>query len=257
MCLLAFSYKQHPNYPFILVANRDEFFQRPTTALAAWQDSPHIVGGRDSLAGGSWLAASSTGKLAAVTNHRDGTRAVDPNARSRGHLISNFLNGDASAFEYYQQLQPIANQFSGFNLILLDQSGLFYLSNRSDNNQQLKQGLYGLSNAFLDSPWPKTVALKQRLQTQLDQQQLNSSLLLPLLRDSQTAHDDELPETGISKTREKQLSSCFINTGDYGTRASTAVYLDTEGKLTIAEQSFDSEGKTEFNQQIIEFGTLS
>ena len=82
MCIIALSYQQHPDYPLLLAANRDEFFARPTAALDWWPDG-QILAGTDLQAGGTWLGASRSGRMAALTNFRD-PRANQPPIRDQG-----------------------------------------------------------------------------------------------------------------------------------------------------------------------------
>ena len=56
MCLILLSYKQHPIYPLILAANRDEFYDRPSAPASIWSDIPDVLGGRDLKEGGRGLA---------------------------------------------------------------------------------------------------------------------------------------------------------------------------------------------------------
>ena len=245
MCLIAFAYRLLPDYPLVLIANRDEFYQRPSQTMSFWEDDPDILGGRDLEAGGSWLALHRDGRLAAVTNHRNG-KARQTDALSRGHLIRDYLANTESAAEFSSKLRGQMDQYGGFNLLLGDQQGLYYLSNRGGGSQALAPGLYGLSNAHLDSPWPKTEALKQRLARYLEQQPSpDCDDLLPLMWHRETAANHLLPDTGISHTWEKLLSSCFIQSPElgYGTRATTALLQHRDGRISISEQNFSAEGK--------------
>lgn len=245
MCLIAFSYRQHPDFPLILIANRDEFYARPSRPLDFWHDHDHILGGRDLEQGGSWLALDRNGRLAAVTNHRDG-RNRQTDKRSRGHLIRDYLASEQSAAEFGLRLQREGAHYGGFNLLLGDRDGLHYLSNRGGGQRRLKPGLYGLSNAHLDTPWPKLAALKQRLHHYLaSQPHPHCDQLLPLLWHTEPADDHQLPDTGISYQWEKLLSSCFIRSEQYGTRASTALIQHRDGRVWVAEQNFSANGRQE------------
>lgn len=250
MCLITFALQQHPDYPLVMVANRDEFYTRPTQSLHAWQEHPDIVGGRDLEQGGSWLAVNAKrGKLAAVTNVRNG-REQNPPLRSRGHLIRDFLNSDLSAAAFAEQLQPHAASYGPFNLLLTDSTGLHYLSNRSSNQLNLAPAVYGLSNASLNTPWPKLTAARTVLTHALATRTLHLDSLVNLLSSPQQATDEQLPDTGISLEWERLLSSCFIHSEHYGTRACTVVLLDTQGQLSILEQCFGSDGKVDTRTQM-------
>jgi len=245
MCLIAFAYQQHPDYPLILIANRDEYYARPSRPAHWWQDAPDILGGQDLQASGSWLALQRDGRFAAVTNHRNG-RLKRNGELSRGKLIRDYLSSDESAASFSAQLSPELDRYGGFNLLLGDSEGLWYLSNRGGGQQQLAPGLYGLSNAFLDSPWPKTAALKARLANYLQTaKQPDPDALLQLMLHSDQASDDALPDTGVPANWEKMLSSCFIRSAemDYGTRATTVLLQHRDGSRILLEQNFTLEGK--------------
>lgn len=255
MCIIAFAWQLLPEHPLVLIANRDEFYPRPSTTMAPWPDAPQIIGGRDLEAGGSWLASHEDGRFAAVTNHRDG-RNKQPAELSRGKLIRDYLTGSDSALVFCQQLQPDLSRYGGFNLLLGDRHGLYYQSNRGGDFRPLTPGLYGLSNALLDSPWPKTDALKQRLADHLSQHpHPEPEQLLPLLWHRDTAADSQLPDTGIRYVWEKLLSACFIQATDqsYGTRASTALVQHKSGQRRLIEQTFTPQGAAQlchFEQQL-------
>ena len=245
MCLILFSYKQHPRYPLIFAANRDEFYGRPASPLAFWDEAPDLLAGRDLKGGGTWLGLSRTGRWAGVTNYREGLK-LKADAPSRGHLITRYLRGNASPEAYLTALDPPADAYNGFNMLLGDTEGLYYFSNRQEGIHRLEPGLYGLSNHLLDTPWPKVVRGKEALRAHLDGEVINPETLLPLLADTAMAADDLLPETGVGIERERVLSSMFIKTPMYGTRASTVFLIDNEGKGTIIERTFPTNGDPAF-----------
>lgn len=265
MCLIAFAVQQHPDYPLVLIANRDEFHRRPSAPADFWDqgtEEKEIFAGKDLLAGGTWLGISTHGSLAAITNYREGN-SDKQNALSRGQLTSDFLMQSQealSAQEYSQKLISDFHQYNGFNLLTLDQSGLFYTSNRSKANQapqQVSTGIHGLSNAQLNTPWPKVVRIKHALQQILSNNQ-NSDLhhdeLLTLLKNKQQPSDSELPNTGVSLEWERTLAPIFIQSPDYGTRASTVITWSIKGEITFTETSFDSKGQ-EFHRALQRIST--
>lgn len=244
MCLITFAYQCHPEYSFILLANRDEFYQRPSDPLAYWDDQPDILAGRDREKLGTWLGINNKGAFTAVTNYRDGARPSGT-LRSRGELTANYLSSDASAVAYVQQLEGSKAQFGEFNLLLADHSGLYSCASRTTGAQKLEPGIYALSNALLDTPWPKLKEVKQNLADQLKQKELNTNSLLKIMRNPTMAHDSDLPSTGISKEWEKQLSSIFIQLETYGTRATTILLQKPNGTTHIIEQNYNANGPTE------------
>ena len=167
MCLIIFSYDMHPLYRLILAANRDEYYNRPTAPLSFWDDEPGILAGRDLKGNGTWLGVTRTGRIAAITNFRETGFQIE-NAPSRGHLISNFLVSKESPKTYMEHVKSMGHKFNGFNLFIGDRSELFYYSNRKNHIEKLKPGLYGVSNRFLNTPWPKVTKAKTGLKKLID-----------------------------------------------------------------------------------------
>ncbi len=241
MCLITFAYKIHPIYNLIVVANRDEFFDRETRPAHQWENPPGIYGGQDLRQGGTWLGINTEGKFTAVTNYRDGTK-LQEGKKSRGLLARDYLSTGKPAPDYLSELQSRANQFGGFNLLCGDVCGLFYLSNAGGEYSKLQAGLYGLSNAYLDVDWPKVKKAKSNLQMLLNHRHMEPRELMQIMHDPQTASDEELPDTGISYEWEKQLSSQFIRVDGYGTRCTTVILQEYSGKTVFFEQEFSQEG---------------
>lgn len=239
MCIIALSYRQHPDYPLLLAANRDEFFHRPTAKADWWPDHPDILGGRDLQAGGSWLGVSRNGRVAALTNFRNPAANIE-GAPSRGKLVSHFLQGDTSAIAYATQLAPELAAYNGFNLLLFDGQQLAYVSSTESRIEVLPPGLFVVSNHVLDTPWPKVEKLKQGLTQHLAEQQLDEAALFGLLADRETPPDACLPDTGIGLEWERRLASIFVAAPGYGTRASTLLRLGKH-QIDLVERSFASD----------------
>lgn len=241
MCLITFAYRSHPEYSFILLANRDEFYQRPTLDMAYWQDSPEILAGRDLEQGGTWLGINKHGNFATVTNYRDG-RKRDNHVRSRGHLTRDYLSRRTHAQDFLHTLEAEQDTFGAFNLLLGDRHGLHYLSNRGAAAQTLSPGIYGLSNALLNSPWPKLLKVRDGLRAHMKSSNINTNHLIELMQDSGEAHDHLLPDTGISHDWERRLSACFIQSPEYGTRATTLLMQKPDGHTYVREQTYEPQG---------------
>ena len=277
MCLVAWSVGQSDRFPWLLASNRDEFFSRPAAPLAWWRPAAGeaaILSGRDLSAGGAWLGLTSDGRLALVTNVREPGR-FDAGTPSRGDLVPGWLReADASAGLDPARLDAITGvPRNGYNLLLADLgagSG-HWLSNRPQARRQaLGAGLYGLSNAGLDTPWPKVLRLKRRLAEALDAADAGSTpptssdavaqaladAAFAALADSGVAPDAELPATGVPLERERQLSPAFIRiaaaeAGDstaasvYGTRCSTVVIVERVGarrQVRVIERRYNADG---------------
>nr|WP_314479867.1 NRDE family protein [uncultured Pseudomonas sp.] len=234
MCLIVFAWRPGHALPLIVAANRDEFYARPTQPLAAWHDAPQVHAGRDLEAGGTWLGVGPQGRFAALTNIRDPRQALG--ARSRGELVAAFLKGEQGVEAYLDQVASRAEQYSGFNLLIGDDHALGYVNAREAAPRLLEAGVYGLSNAALDTPWPKLVKARSSLEGLLDSP--DPERLLALLADTSPVADAQLPETGVGMATEKLLSSVFITSQNYGTRASTVLIVDDRGRRQFIERSF-------------------
>ncbi|MFC5436504.1 NRDE family protein [Rhodanobacter umsongensis] len=244
MCLIAFAWDTHPRWRLLLAGNRDESHARPSAALARWDDAS-IVGGRDLEAGGTWLGVTNGGRCCVVTNVRD---PRDPQlGTSRGLLATDYLRGDADTSTHAQQLLRTAADYRPFNLLTFDAREAFYLGNRPEPRAQaVTPGVHGLSNADFNTPWPKTRALMQRLQQWIDAGgDADFAPLFEALADERQAPETQLPDTGVGPERERWLSSAFIRGEQYGTRASTVVAIDHDGRGVIAERRFGSNGRFE------------
>lgn len=242
MCLALIAHHTHPRYRLILAANRDEFYERPTAAAAFWADDPNVLAGRDLEKGGTWLGVTRSGRIAVVTNYREGG-ANRADARSRGLLVSGFLQGEERPAEYLEKLRPDDSEYNGYNLVVGDGDDLYYHSNRTGEILQLHDGVYGLSNDLLDTPWPKVKRSKETLFGLLE---LDGAALIDgmfdMLADHSRPEDGQLPDTGIGIEWERLLSAAFIVSPDYGSRSSTVVLLDKEGRGTFVERSFGPDG---------------
>ncbi len=239
MCLILFSYQNHPNFPLILLTNRDEMYSRPTQALHWWDKEPSILAGKDEQDGGTWLGITETGRFAALTNFREtGQRC---GIKSRGHLTTDFLSGKQTPQQFLLEVESTHQLYNGFNLLVGDKNGLYYYSNREQHTRKLEPGFYGLSNHLLNTPWPKVTDGLEGLKN-LTRQEPDPAALLHLLRNNNVADDKRLPNTGVGLSAERMLSPLFIQSKVYGTRSSSLVLLDRQGKLTFSEKRFGKEG---------------
>lgn len=238
MCLILIAWQAHRDFTLVLAANRDEDYCRPSLSLAPWSDSPDILGGRDLEAGGSWLACHRDGRFAAVTNVRQGV--AEKALRSRGDLVGNYLKSDLQPNEFIGLIKT--DEYAGFNLLLGSRHELQYLTNRDPHPAlSLAPGIYGLSNHRLDTPWPKLLKAREDFFLALEQLPAREAFF-SLLADTEQATDADLPATGIPLERERMLSSIFVTSETYGTRASTLMLADRMGTIHLEERSFGPHG---------------
>ncbi|MEZ5539705.1 MAG: NRDE family protein [Pseudomonadales bacterium] len=237
MCLILFAWQSHPQYKLVVAANRDEFYARSSAPAHFWQDAPNILAGRDLEQGGTWLGVTRNARFAAITNVRD--PSAPEGTHSRGHLVRDFLSSNQSPAQFITQLQNHLADYSPFNLLLGDGNALHYC-NSNGENFALQAGIYGLSNAALDTPWPKVEAGKQALTETLSD--LEHESLFCLLADKTIASDDQLPNTGIPQWLEQKLSASFIHFDNYGTRCSSLVLQTHDHQTHFFERQFNEQG---------------
>ena len=239
MCLIVLAVRQSARFPLILAANRDEFHARPTTKANWWADKGDIVGGRDLQAGGTWLALHRSGRFATVTNFRD-AKAAPARSRSRGHLVTEFLEGRESPLDYVNAIDGA--RYAGFNLIVGDADRAAYVSNRDAGPSELAAGVYGLSNALLDEPWDKVERSKSRLHELLATNTVNETTMLRLLNDPTPGPIEEAQSGPLDFAAMRAITAPFIITPQYGTRCSTLVLVDNTGCWHLTERRFDAAG---------------
>jgi uncharacterized protein with NRDE domain len=240
MCLILLAVGKHPDFKLILAANRDEYYDRPSRPSHFWKDAPDLLAGRDLIAGGTWLGITRKGRIAAITNYRD-PASMKPKAPSRGKLVSDFLAGTVEPTAYMDRIRLEKERYNGFNIVLGSTDLLYWYSNRTDRVVPLFQGVYGLSNSLLDTPWPKVTRAKSLFEEILHAgTKPSQEAMFHLLEDQTTAPDDMLPQTGVDLAWERILSPIFIASPTYGTRSSTIILIDNEGRVTFLEKTFNA-----------------
>lgn len=246
MCLINFQFHNHPTYPLIIVANRDEIYHRPTQSARFWEDEPSLLAGRDLLQMGTWLGITKQGRFAALTNYRD--PSIDVTGKiSRGGLVKEFLTSDQSPQQYLTQLKNTKENYAGYNLLFGTVQQLFHYNNILDEKSEISPGTHGLSNNTLNTPWPKVIKGKQMLEVYTSTtKNLDINQLFQTIADSEKASDEELPDTGVGIELERMLSPLFIRTPDYGTRSTTVLLIDQNNQVTYVERSYD---KGEFKEE--------
>jgi len=238
MCLLLLAKSVRSDYPLILAANRDEFFERPTASARFWPEDTEVLAGRDERSGGTWTGVSRSGRLAVLTNIRD-PKTFRLAAASRGHLVRAFLQGEESIPAFMQRLTASAHAYNGFNLIFGSGTELFYFASRGKRHCRLDSGVHALSNGLLNEAWPKSVRGARGLARLLKRPEPpGEEELFTLLADTRQARDEDLPDTGIGLEWERFLSSMFIRGGIYGTRSQTLILMGADGGMRFVERCY-------------------
>jgi uncharacterized protein with NRDE domain len=261
MCLILVAWQSHAEYPLIVAANRDEFYARRTRPASWWGQAVSLLAGRDEEAGGTWLGINRRGRFAVVTNVRAPSER-NPHATSRGLLVLSALQTSLSLPAWMQDCAARQHSFNGFNLILAEPvvpasratgAQMAYLSNRLDRGAQMLQpGIFGLSNAFLDTPWPKVARGVTGFACQVAQR-VDVNSLLALMADREIVPDAELPSTGVPRDWERALSAIQIRANGYGTRATTIVTVRRDGLVSFVERSFDAIHPDQHSDRRFEF----
>jgi uncharacterized protein with NRDE domain len=237
MCIILLAHGAHAEFPLILAANRDEFYERPTEQAHFWTDAKATLAGRDIERGGTWLGVTERGRVAAITNYREpGVKLTG--APSRGLLVSDFLAGDEEPDEYLSKLAPRASTYNGFNLVVGAGGRLCYFSNRGGAPQEIPTGVHGLSNHLLNTPWPKVERGQKALAGVIGREGLSVEDIFKVLADDARAGDEALPETGVGLELERMLSPLFIKSPVYGTRSSTVVIFNRRQEVIFIERTF-------------------
>jgi uncharacterized protein with NRDE domain len=236
VCINVFALGQNPRFPFILLANRDEFLHRPTQPAHFHGKDGFVLSGIDLEKGGTWLGISKSGRFAMITNYRDPSQIKDL-ASSRGHLVHDFLSSTLSPLAYCESLKANWDAYNGYNLVVGEIQNLdfCYASNIKKEIAAIESGIHGISNAFLDTPWPKMKRLKSGMEVLMKHDSLGLDNLQPLILDARKFPIAELPQTGVPIEVEEMLSSVFISSPHYGTVCSTLLVVDAEGKVEFRE----------------------
>lgn len=236
MCILLIAVDRIDGWPLLLLGNRDEFFARATAPAQPWREAPDCLGGRDLVAGGSWLLQRNDGRFAAVTNMRTGLPASAQ--RSRGALVRDFVVGGMSIAAFVENVTAQVDEYGPFNLVLGDGAAVWVIDGASASSQRLRRGVHVISNGAFGLEWPKVLRLRERFEKAIAGGLPEDASLLALLADSWQPEDAQLPDTGIGLAHERMLAPIFIRGALYGTRACTLVLRHEDGGLFVRERIF-------------------
>jgi len=240
MCLILLAWRVHPRFPLVVAANRDEFHARATEPARFWRALPQVLAGRDLASGGSWLGVSRDARFAAVTNYRDLDAPVPGDAPSRGELTVGFLASTTTPAAWAEAVAARGSTYRGFNLLVADREALWWVSNREAGARKLAAGVYGLSNHLLDTPWPKVAKGKAWFAQTLERGP-SFAALFALLADA-TRYDPAPGVGDAAAQRAHLLSASRIVSPEYGTRCSSVLSIDRDGRTRFAERSWDPSG---------------
>lgn len=234
MCLVALNWSPGSEWPLMLVANRDEFRERPTEAMHWWEDkNGSILAGKDLQAGGTWFAINKHGRFALVTNIRPGYMGKT-GLRSRGELPINFLNSQQSITDFHTDFLCGIDDYTGFNLLLGDLEQLFWFSSDKPKGEWLSSGIHVLSNDALDTPWPK-VELARKQMVQALPELMKGEISTAILGSTAQSATEELPDTGVSLEWESLLSAQTILGESYGTRSRSYLRVNRQREISVTE----------------------
>ncbi|MEZ0372655.1 MAG: NRDE family protein, partial [Candidatus Sericytochromatia bacterium] len=212
--------------------------------LHAWETQPEIYAGEDQQQHGTWLGLTAQARLAAVTNLR---LPADPGSgeRSRGWLVRDFLLSRRSPADYLDHVQAEAQQYHGFNLLVGNVRTLMYTSNQPGAQPRLlTPGIYGVSNAGLNTPWPKVEEAKVEFTRLLARREPDIDAMMALMASRTRYPLPLLPDTGIGQAKEQALSSIFVSTEEFGTRSTTLMSWHRQGGARMLERSYARDGST-------------
>ena len=264
MCLILIGWQSHPDFPLVIAANRDEFYTRRARPAAWWGQSVSILAGRDEEAGGTWLGINRRGRVAMLTNVR-APQERNVRAPSRGLLVVSALQSAGTLEQWIKESARAAQSFNGYNLLVGEplpapargvDAQLLYTSNRGPGRPEeprvLMPGIYGLSNALLDTPWPKVTRGVAAFACQLANS-VNTEALLGIMADRELAREAELPHTGVPQDWERALSAIQIRAKGYGTRSTTILTVRRDGTVNFLERAFAADDPQDFTDRRFEF----
>ena len=241
MCILFLAINQHEKYPLVILANRDEFQERPTTSAKFWNEYPDLLAGRDEKEGGTWLGITKKGKISALTNYRD-IPLHKEGRESRGLLVKEYLTSEISTAAYLDLLVSKRESYNPYNILIGNPKELYVYNNISNETHKLTYGFHGLSNAYLNSPWPKVSRGIEHLKNYILNSELKKEELFSIMKDETKAPDELLPSTGVGLEKERFLSSIFIQNPVYGTRSTAILLFDRQNTVSFYERSYSPLG---------------
>ena len=250
MCLILLSLRPNPRYRFILAANRDEYYKRPAKPAKFWSDCPRLLAGRDLTANGTWLGITRDGKFAAVTNYYE-IGIANSNMRSRGNLTSNFLASEQTIDQYSSYVNANKNLYKGYGLLFGSFKHVRYMSNRHEMQTDLTYGIHGLSNHYLNSPWPRVQIGKKWIEQETEQGATidPERLFNILLYKGDTGKFTECQDSGSASTPNEPDVAMFLRSQDFGTRSSTVILVEKSGAIYFEERTYNYSSESHLSRR--------
>lgn len=255
MCLISIQLSQNASYKLMLVANRDEQYDRPSLPAHFWPDHPDLLAGKDLSARGTWLGITKQGRIAAVTNSYLMTIQESDQKLSRGNLVMDYLTGTTGPEDYLNQVRQQRTDYNGFNLIIGSSDNLHHYNNILDEINVLQTGNHTISNATLDTPWPKVTRTKAAMAELASSSLLDEEAIFRIMADRTPPPDDQLPDLPLDLPTLRAVSANFIQTERYGTRSTSLILIDHSDRVTFVERSYLPDGTTSdvrFNFQLMD-----
>lgn len=243
MCLITFRYGQHNRYKLILAANRDEAYNRPTVGADYWKEYPDLLAGKDLEANGTWFGITKQGKVGAITNcHGEEFTAPEKSKKSRGQILIDYLTGEQDPVTFINQLIASKDDYQPFNVLLGSIDMLFHYNSNDDDYTKLDIGTHSLSNATLNTPWPKVKNTRQQLDSiiQTDHDYMHD--LFAMMMNQTPAPDNEIPRAPLPMEILRKTSANFIKTEQFGTKSTTLLLVDWNNNVTFVERNYLLEG---------------
>lgn len=257
MCIVTFQYQQNPDYPLILVQNRDESYDRESQAIHFWDDFPDVLAGLDTLHGGTWAGITKTGRLASLTNRPFEDFLAIEGSLSRGKLVKDYLTGMTSPKEFLRYIRANRFNYDSYQLIFGSINNLHVYSNATDDHRQLQPGLYSLSNTTDDLSKHKTSRAVELVGHYLNHHpEVELDDLISLFNDKKKAENlNHVPEH-IPIDVAKNNSSIYIEGKKYGTVNTTALLVHKSGNVTVKEVRYNQSGPVETTELTLKLDAM-
>jgi uncharacterized protein with NRDE domain len=241
MCLVIAYSRAVTAAPLVVAANRDELRSRPAMAMDVLQErEPRILGGRDLMANGTWLAVNEWGVVAALTNDPATLRSRDPKRRSRGEIplrLARHRTAREAAAELFRTVH--GDEYNPCFVLVGDRMTLQYLAIGDGIRSppiELPAGVHVLENLPLEARSRKTDLVRSTLPKPGDHRLMH--------RLWTSLESRAVPQGPADPRRPPASEAAFVDSGSYGTRWSGIVAVPAAGRprFVYSEQPRTSRG---------------